>query len=609
MRRSQAAASPAGEDVGLLRALSVSYKSALLKKYFLEGDEFQRRCALALLAYLAAPVGQRLVVDVLFHCLTCASTDDDLAAMMEFLREAEAMGGVQRAYSSSTSENPIVAATLKAIRVTQAAWTQNREVQPARRLLGNLVRVLLFEDQQRKGPVWGALVFGFKEAVLAAHQEMFKWLAEADANLRTLLLKLLRLAPPGDDYGVPATHRATKCLTLAFFNGLKEGGDDLPALASECSKSMLDVAALPSGTPMLLRFLLEGALESEYSRLFGGRPLNEDDVHNQSGRRAKHSQRGKALLDENLRFGSMPAHPLGATTVFHAGVIGDGRREGNGRPGLSKDVVETNQFAFLAVLFKICHGTSMGEDATKFVALTLVEMVSPDVMYNGLPWPDEDFAARVTAERDLRVAAAFDRRAPILWKLMAGVAEARPALCYCSVLLRALMAAQLAFWGGSAAAVGGRARDHPRQLAALTNILELMSVGQFLPHPLNALADVVAELHPFHVHCVLQDVWAFVRDHVPSPVDFTPGDKASGTSMRDFREESTAATTPEPQEDAANNGDKSQREGGSPYRAYTERLRLIMAHMHLGDSPGEFARFFVDAGARKERDLKMAMDY
>ena len=36
-------------------------------------------------------------------------------------------------------------------------------------------------------------------------------------------------------------------------------------------------------------------------------------------------------------------------------------------------------------------------------------------------------------------------------------------------------------------------------------VLELMSVGQFLPHPLNALPDVLPSLHAFHVHCLLQE--------------------------------------------------------------------------------------------------------
>jgi len=46
-----------------------------------------------------------------------------------------------------------------------------------------------------------------------------------------------------------------------------------------------------------------------------------------------------------------------------------------------------------------------------------------DVMYNGLPWPEEDFA-RVTVERDLKISNTLSDH-PILWKLLWGIAEAR----------------------------------------------------------------------------------------------------------------------------------------------------------------------------------------
>ncbi len=82
-----------------------------------------------------------------------------------------------------------------------------------------------------------------------------------------------------------------------------------------------------------------------------------------------------------------------------------------------------------------------------------------DVMYNGLPWPDEDFA-RVTVERDLRIAKTFAEH-PLLWRVLMGLAEARPALCYCSVLIRALMATQISFWQGS---VATRADQCPKQM-------------------------------------------------------------------------------------------------------------------------------------------------
>ncbi len=97
------------------------------------------------------------------------------------------------------------------------------------------------------------------------------------------------------------------------------------------------------------------------------------------------------------------------------------------------------QLAFLCALFKICHGreSSSADSACRHLALLLVELVSPDQMYNGLPWPDDEFA-KVTIERDLKIAKTFDDH-PVLWKVMLGLAEARPALCYCSVLIRALV--------------------------------------------------------------------------------------------------------------------------------------------------------------------------
>jgi integrator complex subunit 5 len=75
------------------------------------------------------------------------------------------------------------------------------------------------------------------------------------------------------------------------------------------------------------------------------------------------------------------------------------------------------------------------------VALSSRIQVSPDVIYNGLPWPDEEFS-RVTVERDLKICITLNDH-PILWKILWGLAEARPSLCYCSVLLRAGLAVQV----------------------------------------------------------------------------------------------------------------------------------------------------------------------
>ena len=203
-------------------------------------------------------------------------------------------------------------------------------------------------------------------------------------------------------------------------------------------------------------------------------------------------------------------------------------------------------------------------------------MVTPDVMYNGLPWPEEEFT-KVTIERDLKISKAFEDH-PILWPILMGLAEARPALCYCSVLLRALMATQMNFWQAS---VVSKAKDSPKNLEVVKKVLELMSVGQFLPHPLNAVSDVIQEFHAFHLHCVLVDIWNFMKENVPSPVAFASNNE--GLLTREF----------EPYKN---------------YKSYCERLRLIMVH-HIDVLAEEFKRFFVDMATKQEEDLKIAMEY
>ena len=47
-----------------------------------------------------------------------------------------------------------------------------------------------------------------------------------------------------------------------------------------------------------------------------------------------------SLYDENLKFGAMPTHPLGTSTVFHAGIIGEGKRKS--KP-ISFETEETNR--------------------------------------------------------------------------------------------------------------------------------------------------------------------------------------------------------------------------------------------------------------------------
>ena len=88
----------------------------------------------------------------------------------------------------------------------------------------------------------------------------------------------------------------------------------------------------------------------------------------------------------------MPTHPLGTSTVFHAGVIGEGKRQNKTKPAQT-ETTKKNSVIFVSILFKMCNEVSEQnkDEIYKQLALLVVELVSPDVMYNGLPWPEEDF--------------------------------------------------------------------------------------------------------------------------------------------------------------------------------------------------------------------------
>ena len=166
--------------------------------------------------------------------------------------------------------------------------------------------------------------------------------------------------------------------------------------------------------------------------------------------------------------------------------------EGKRRPQPTTNETETTQrtcLKFITILFKLCNGitekVASAEETYRSLALMIVELVVPDVMYNGWPWPEEEFT-RVTMERDLQIVKNLDNH-PFIWKLLWGLAEIRPALCHCSVILRGAFAVQMALWASTLT-------PSPKLMKSTKQILQLMSLGQFLPPPLDSVSDVIGKV-------------------------------------------------------------------------------------------------------------------
>ena len=151
----------------------------------------------------------------------------------------------------------------------------------------------------------------------------------------------------------------------------------------QCTTILSRIVAKPGGLTMVLRLLLEGAIMTPFAKIFGGK-FSSGETSN--------SAKGKRLFEENLKFGSMPTQPLGTSTVFHAGIIGSGKRATPSEGRLPEEDIQTNIFLFVSVLFKLCHcperiretnprlaeieRRKLSKEACEQLALLMVDLVS-----------------------------------------------------------------------------------------------------------------------------------------------------------------------------------------------------------------------------------------
>ncbi|KAF9422851.1 hypothetical protein HW555_001635 [Spodoptera exigua] len=243
------------------------------------------------------------------------------------------------------------------------------------------------------------------------------------------------------------------------------------------------------------------------------------------------SKVGRAAALRDLLEHAMLRHDAGPitqltqshTSVFHAGIIGKGVRKPNGSDSNEiPPILTTNNELLMGALTAcmVSDGNSGLVEGATSVSLLLVELVSPDVMYNGLPWPDEDFTKQVSIERELYMRGALESCA-VARAALRRAAAARPALCLASALLRATAATLLhrlrAYLDRHT-----QSAEMAKERAALTELLSTMTLGQLLPHPLSHMLELAPELTASEIVQVLRDcLWNYTRDHVPSPALFT----------------------------------------------------------------------------------------
>ncbi|XP_063590002.1 integrator complex subunit 5-like [Penaeus indicus] len=304
---------------------------------------------------------------------------------------------------------------------------------------------------------------------------------------------------------LPVSHvmSLSHAIVFYFFSNLHEKNVTKKATAvGRCQRVLGQLAHCSLAQNLIIRLLVEGVFRPECAHLFGALSHAKLEIKEVTGEK---------LINANRQFDTWVKAPQSHTSIFHMGIIGNGKI-GQKQPltPLPVDVVRLHTQLLLNTL-SICCAAQAGAEGASTVALLLVELISSDIMFNGFPWPEEYI--KFTFERDLAIKKTFEDY-PVAWALIDMVARNRVALSYCSVLVRALTAALTAFWNTFPLAA---AKQAPEALQATRNLLEVMVTAQFLPGPLKVLPQMVEALAPYEVVCILQDVWMYMRDHTPSP--------------------------------------------------------------------------------------------
>ncbi|XP_043288264.1 integrator complex subunit 5 [Venturia canescens] len=487
-------------STGIALLTSIKQDLSLVVPLLLDANPLRVQTAVRLLTLLGAQ-SPTVIISASASALRNAKTDFHLAALVRLVSENVVVFPAIK----PEVENPMSGHGY----LTQALEQSLRDIQytsaskdcESRQLFRNLSTLLKWENSKKAEILASQLV---SRAVTLNLEQISGLLMKTDdfelANDIAETLDLLSFSEKSSHpSSVQLTLKVTRSIIRYFFICIREE----------------DIYRKERGVKRVMRLLSVQSCYSSSARVLALRELLSNSIFNEPskyfGAKVNHEQKSDnlLLLSQNHKQGTSALLAQKHSSVFHAGVIGQGPRKPPPENCLDKETIALNSTLLVDAIKACCSMEDPGPypvnlDAMTMVSLLLVELVSPDVMYNGLPWPDEEFT-KVTVERDLHIRRTF-RDVPLLWTLLELTARHRPALAYCSVLLRAIAATVMANWNTSDG----------------TLLANVMALGQLLPPPLVCLRDVLPILSPNQINTVMREcIWAYMHENVPSPALFT----------------------------------------------------------------------------------------
>ncbi|XP_062856071.1 integrator complex subunit 5 [Trichomycterus rosablanca] len=509
-----------------------------------------------LLCLLSVYGGPSVATETLCQLLTQARNPEELALASQL-------------YSTLSSSIPRLLAQAVTRCVAQI-HTQNLNSRELARLLNNLATAVQSQEEDGKSAsaTAGSSMAAQVGTAVSSHLHDFcQLLLHNDATVSRAAARLLCCSQIPKACSPAHSLLISRSAVAHFFIALRRRGEMLKVGGQSGEEAvgysmclLSNLAAYSSLTlKIVLQQLVEGALQESNMDLFGGQKENPGE--NSYFTPNQDPDLGASLLDINCKFGTTVNFSGSVWSVFHAGVIGKGLKPPQTSYQSDPDKVSLNIQTLLAVTVQCCssggggsgnNGSGNGRksqagegvheepspvnaEAAKVIAVALVENVCPDVANGEISWPPEEHT-KTTVERDIHICQCFKAN-PVLFHLLRVIAAGRPALCYCSAVLRGLLATLLVQWEASRES---SVLDSPWHLQASCLLVSCMGEGQLLPPVLSNIHEVFPHLSPFEVRLLLLGVWEYMRGNSPMPQKFTFSAE-KGVFFRDFSRDGDVA--------------------------------------------------------------------
>lgn len=489
-----------------------------------------------LLCLLSVYGGPSIATEALCQLFTQARNPEELALASQLYTQL------------STSLSGLLPSTVA--RCVAQIHTQTLDIKELAQLLNNLATAVQSQEEDGKNGggtttttgslTQSSMASEVRVAVSSNLQDFCPLLLHGDSGVSKAAVRLLSCSQIPRACSPAHLLRICRAAVSHFFVCLRQQGKSPQAGQEEVGYSRRLLSRLAAYSSLsqkaVLQQLVEGALHKGNQDLFGGLQENPSDDTTQAQNLVP--DLGISLLDVNRKFGTSVNFSGNVWSVFHAGIIGKGLKPPYTPLHPDPDRVSQNMQTLLAVMVQCCSssggnptgsaGSTSSEpnvsdklppinaEAAKVIAVTLVENICPDVANGELSWPPEEHS-KTTVERDIHIRRCFEKN-PVLFYLLHVVAAGRPALCYCSVILRALLSTLLAHWESSREP---SVSDSPWHLQTSCWLVSCMGEGQLLPPVLSNINEVFPHLSPFEVRLLLLGVWEYMRGNSPMPQKFT----------------------------------------------------------------------------------------